>query len=50
MDVDFELCRYERFRHNEQQDSAELLRCLLDGIRKEEIQVLYTSCCVDLPV
>ena len=31
--------RYERFKDNAQQDSAELLRCLLDGIRKEEIEV-----------
>ena len=35
------ILRYERFKDNTQQDSSELLRCLLDGIRKEEIQVKH---------
>ena len=35
------ILRYERFKDNAQQDSSELLRCLLDGIRKEEIQVKH---------
>jgi len=31
--------RYERFSSFDQQDSEEVLRCLLDGIRMEEIEV-----------
>lgn len=46
--------RYESFKDNTQQDSAELLRCLLDGIRKEEMEVncysILTFIYGDLPV
>lgn len=31
--------RYSRFSSFNQQDSEEVLRCLLDGIRMEEIEV-----------
>ena len=31
--------RYQRFSSFDQQDSEEVLRCLLDGIRTEEINV-----------
>lgn len=31
--------RYSRFSTFNQQDSEEVLRCLLDGIRMEEIEV-----------
>lgn len=33
--------RYQRFSSFDQQDSEEVLRCLLDGIRMEEINVQY---------
>ena len=44
--LNFEITRYKRFKGFDQQDSHEAFRCLLDGLRMEEIKV-FTMICIE---